>query len=364
MATEWTTNTTAEEMAAWLRTRRRILLLTHQKSDGDAAGSMAALGRALIDAGVPEVTGLIAGPAPGWFDRVMDGVRVLHTETGGIQTLADEGIEPDGIVVQDTGSRSQLEPFMGLLEGRAEIAAIIDHHLSGDGDLASRRLIETSAAAVCEVSARVACALLSRDDPSGLPGDVAQPLYLGLATDTGWFRHSNVTPAVHRLAASLLEAGADGAALYALVAQTERPSRLRLMARVLDSLEMHADGRIAVLCATSEDFSAARAGPGETGGMVDLGLTVEGVSVSVLLTEVTHESAEPLTKVSLRSASAPASGPPVDVNVVAGTVGGGGHARAAGARLRAPIDQAKARILEALEPAVGAAKGSPSGSAP
>ena len=221
MTSEWTSNTTAAGLAAWRGARARVLLLTHQKPDGDAAGSMAGLARALDRAGATEVIGLVSGPVPGWFDGVMQGVRALHVEQGGAEMLATEGFEPDAIVVQDTGSRSQLEPFLPLLEGKAEITAIVDHHLSGDGALASRRQIVAGAAAGCQVTADGACGVLGEPDAASLPRDVAQALYLGLATDTGWFRHSNVTPAVHRMGADLLEAGADGAALYAMVAQTE-----------------------------------------------------------------------------------------------------------------------------------------------
>ncbi|MEL7471771.1 MAG: DHH family phosphoesterase [Planctomycetota bacterium] len=345
--TDWTTNTTASELADWLRDKQRVLLLTHQKPDGDAAGSMTALARALAQAGAERVVGVVAGPTPNWFEQLTDGVRVLLMERGAVETLEGEGFQPDAIVIQDTGSRSQLEPMLGLLEGRGSISAIVDHHLAGDGALADRRLIDPSRAAVCQLTASLACALLGQSEPRGLPADIASPLYLGLATDTGWFKHSNVSPEVHRVAAELLEAGADSTALFAMVEQSERPSRLRLLARALASLELHADGRIAIMTLTESDFRAARAGPGETGGMIDLGLTMRGVSVSVLATEVA-ESDPPRTKLSFRSSSAPLAGEPVDVNAVASSLGGGGHARAAGARVDAPVDEAKRRVLGAL----------------
>jgi phosphoesterase RecJ-like protein len=113
------------------------------------------------------------------------------------------------VVIVDTGSWSQLHDYRPWIDAQHDKTALIDHHLSGNAEVSPRRLIDTGAAAACEIVAGLCVPLLGPGFARDLPREVAEPLYLGLATDTGWFRHSNVTPAVMRLAADLLEAGVD-----------------------------------------------------------------------------------------------------------------------------------------------------------
>ena len=189
-------------------------------------------------------------------------------------------------------------------------------------------------------------AIAGVDSPAKLPRNVAEPLYLGIATDTGWFRHSSVTPATLRLTADLLQAGVDHTRLFRVIEQQDQASRWRLLGRALRSLELHDNGRIALLSLTLEDFRDSGADRNDTSGFADMLLTVASVQLSVVFTE--QESApgrEALTKLSLRSKPGPDA---IDVNALASRLGGGGHARAAGAKINAPIDQARAIFLKAI----------------
>lgn len=341
----WGTTTTIGDIAAWLKTRKRVTVVTHGKPDGDALGSTLAVARALrMSAAKIDARCWYAGPMPEWA-----GTLAGDTPWG----LVERDGQPestDGVMILDTGSWSQLEMVKPLIEKLAGETALIDHHLHGDAAVSGRRVVETRAAAVCEPAAELCAAVLGVSGPSRLPEAVATPLYLGLATDTGWFRFSNVTPGTLRLAADLIQAGVDHSGLFRLIEQRDKPSRLKLMARALESMEFTGGGRVAVSMLTKKDFAESGASPAETGGFADVALSIEAILVSAILTE-----AEPavggglLTKVSMRSKPGPDA---VDVNAVCMTMGGGGHARAAGAKLSCGMMQARARVMKALEEAV------------
>lgn len=353
MSEGWTTNTDVAALARWLGGKHSVVVLTHVKPDGDAVGSSVAVARALNIAAGGSAAGFsgvasraevwYAGPAPGWLGAIVGNTKHrLIREDDDLPAAT-----PDAVVITDTGSWSQLEPFAGWLRGKADRTAVLDHHLRGDGDVGAKRVIETRCAAACEVVAPLCVRLLGLAGASGLPLEVAEPLYLGLATDTGWFRHSNVTPAAMRLAADLIEAGVNHERLHETVELRERPSRLTLLARALASIEYLNDGELAIMTLKAADFAAAGAAPGESGGFLDLVRTVESVRVAALLTETGGEggAGRVITKISLRSKGGAGM---VDVNEVAGRLGGGGHAQAAGARLEMPLTQARERLLGAL----------------
>jgi phosphoesterase RecJ-like protein len=336
----WTSTLDAPEAARILRAASTVSVLTHSKPDGDAVGSSLALARALRLAGV-DATPVYAGPWVHAFDDIIADTPVIHTGVEGVKR-GDLG-DPDLVAIVDTGSWSQITEAREFVAARAERTIVIDHHLQGDPDIAPRRLLDTRAAAACEILAPV-CAAILDTTVAALPREVAEPLYLGVATDTGWFRHSNVTPRTMRVAADLLEAGVRHAALFQIIEQRDRVARLFLLGRALHGVELHADNRVAIMTLSHDDFKAAGAGPEDTGGISDKPLVVESVLVSALLTA--HDPGR--TKISLRSKTGPDGRPSLDVNEVARVFGGGGHAQAAGARIEAPIDEARSRLLKAL----------------
>jgi phosphoesterase RecJ-like protein len=348
-ASGWIGNASADEVAEFLRAKRRVVLLTHAKPDGDAVGSSMGLVRALNQPGAWRPPGGRAeawyfGPIPPWLGAVAGGTAHRVLGPGGAIDVPDA----DAVVVTDTGSWQQLEQVRGWLSSRREMTVVIDHHVQGDAEVAARRLIDTGAAAACLPVAEVCARLLGVPGPGALPADVAGALYLGLATDTGWFRHSNVSPRVMATAGELLKAGADHVGLYREVEQRESPTRLRLLARALGTLELFERERLAVMTLTRGDFQQSGAQPGESGGFVDFGQSIASVEVTALLTEASPEEyggagkVGSLTKISLRSKERT---PGVDVNALAKGLGGGGHVRAAGARLAMPLDAAKAEIV-------------------
>ncbi len=347
---EWTTTIDAKGIADWINQQHSLLLLTHAKPDGDALGSTVALARAINQtrnsSGAASLAECwYAAPMPEWSKTIIGNTKARVIEDN--QPLPG-AFDPEGVIITDTGSWTQLAPFSEFLKGRAEQTTIIDHHLQGDGEVATRRLLDTEAAAVVQPVADICCHLLGVECPSKLPMDIATPLYVGLATDTGWFKHSNVDGRVMRLAGQLLDAGVNQSSLFAMLYQRDRATRFKLMARALESMQLIHDKHAAIMCLKLDDFKETGAAPGESGGFVDIPQSVASIRVVAMLTEQ-KDSDGVFTKVSLRSKPDEWEGnPPVDVNQVCNTLGGGGHARAAGAKIRLPLEQATLKLIEAL----------------
>ena len=151
-----------------------------------------------------------------------------------------------------------------------------------------------------------------------------------------------------RLAGDLLETGVDHSALFAMLYQRDRASRLKLMAKALASLEVIHEKNLALMSLTDQDFKDTGAAPGDSGGFVDLPQSVASIRVIAMLTEH-HDAEGVLTKISMRSKPSAWEGKdPIDVNAVCNILGGGGHARASGARVRADLATTKKKIIEAL----------------
>ena len=329
-------------MAELLRRARRPFVTTHFKPDGDALGSALALGRALRSMGA-EVDVAVAGP----IDR-----SILGLAQAGEYRHAERGtVEPrpgcDLAVVVDTGAWSQLEHCRDWLRANAGMVAGIDHHARGD-EVAPARIVDSACASCTQV-------LVPLLDELGVPlgpgtrrarHTVAEALFAGLATDTGWFRFSGADDRVFALASRLLACGVDKDALYRMVEQGDAPGRPRMTARALSSLRYACGGRVAVMRLARADFEATGTRVDDLAGLVNEPMSVGEVEVSVLLVE-----SEPrLTKASFRSKPpAVPGGAYVDVNQVAARFEGGGHVHAAGARIAATLDEAADIVVRACE---------------
>jgi phosphoesterase RecJ-like protein len=360
--------------AKLIREASSVVVITHAKPDGDAIGCVIAVVAAVNQLGIP-VEGVVVPPVPGSLLTLVEDQPVRSLDEG--QSLPDA----DLYVVVDTGAYSQIGPARAVIDAHLDRTLILDHHLSGDIPAAHRH-IEGDAAACAEV---IAVLLDYLADKPGLEGpdrrtapigtratDWQNPLYshtvrkalfAGIASDTGWFRFSNTRPRTHELAARLIRLGVDHADLYAQLEQTERPEKLQLMIRALDSLELLADGRVAIMTLRARDFIETGAQIEETERFVDVPQIVATVQVVVLITEpppfsgngspvVTAERLDSSsissvqTRLSFRSKPGPGA---VNVARLAEAFGGGGHARAAGAKVDAPVSVVLARVHEAVK---------------
>ncbi len=309
-----------------------VLLTTHIRPDGDALGSLAAMDIALRAKGIRTTVLLLSHwPSKYAFVASQLGISHIDVEKGWPDDWSMQKF--DGFMAVDTGTWSQLP---GLKERLADFAGkkmVLDHHLTQD-NFADVALVQTGAAAAAEIVAHL---LKQWDIPLSKP--LATALYVGIVSDTGWFQFSNTHPGTLRLAAELMEAGVDTDDLYQRLHQSERAQRVALQTRAMQSLELLANGRVAVMQLTRADFADSGANVPDTENLINIPLQIAAVQVSVLLTETLDGS--PL-RISLRSKGQ------VNVAQFAQQFGGGGHARAAGLKINSDLADAKHRILQAL----------------
>ncbi len=240
----------------------------------------------------------------------------------------------DALIILDTCSRKQLEPAARLLADSPR-TLVIDHHATVD-DIATGprdlRIIDPSAGACCLLlhewllAANISC------DPA-----TAAALFTGIATDSGWFRFSNADERLLRAAAELTARGARPSNIHADLFQHDPLGRLRLAGCVLSSLELHADGLLAVMGLRDSDFARVGADRSMTEDLVNQAGSLEGIEAFVLFTE------EPdCIRANFRSRTW------LDVAALAAEFGGGGHARAAGARLPRDWEAQTRRVIARL----------------
>ena len=318
-----------EALLSACRAADRILLTGPMHPDGDSIGACLALARGLRAVCSTPVD--IAGDIP--FRYVwMDGADDI---------LPDAQIAPryDLAVVLD-GDRTRLEPPVQAAYDRAAVKVIIDHHSSTTPDGYDLVAIDNHAASTCELIE----ALLAG---WGVPLDAALAalLYTGLIFDTGGFRHSNTTAETHRLAARLLDTGLVHTPISIRVLVERRPQGLRLLGRVLEGVSFHADGQVALGTISDQDFRTLGCNYGDVEGIVDTMVFTCGVELACLCVEKQPGR----IKLSLRSRAR------VDVAHLARSLspGGGGHPRAAGVILDAPLDSVRALLAERLPAALG-----------
>lgn len=344
--TAYASNISIGDLAKRLLAAKRILITTHAKPDGDAMGSCLALARALETKG--KVASIfIAGPIE----------RALYVLAGTTPFTAVERQPPgddfDLAVVVDTGAWSQLEAMKPWLQKHHTDVIGIDHHPRGDVDVAVHRFVETTAVSTTAVLIPILEAIgydfCAGNGGNGGVNSVAEALFAGLATDSGWFRYPNATAEAFTLAAKLLACGVDKPRLYQILEENHQPTRLAMEARALASIEYARGGAAAIVTLTAQDFIDTGAAVEELTGMVNLPMVVGKVRMSILIAQ---EKPGDVVKLSFRSKAAPPGAPSnqfIDVNALAAKFGGGGHVHAAGAKQKKDIQTVKADVIAAIE---------------
>ena len=334
---EYRSNATVEQIAERITSAKRVLLTSHVKPDGDAMGSVLALHRALGQKGIVADI-YLAGPLEARL-------RELAADTPFHLDRKPPADEHDLAIVVDTGAWVQLEQIADWLRQRHDRVVGIDHHANGN-DVASMRLVDTTAASTTQMLVPVIEAMGC--ELTGGSGGVAEALFIGLATDTGWFRYPSAGAKAMRLAARLLDLGVDQPRLFQIIEETFRPQRLAIMARALTSLEFALDGAVAIMTLRPEDFRETGGVAQDIAELVNLPMGVASVRVSVLLSQLSLGR----TKLSFRSkpaVSGAANARLVDTNALAQRFGGGGHVHASGAAVTMDIDDTRRALLAALE---------------
>jgi len=323
-------------VVAALRDNDRFVVTSHEAPDGDALGSMLAMGLALRQLGKDAVM-FLGGPAP-----FPGEYRFLELEQTGLQRTRPEDISDRVLVAVDCASANRVGAEPGLVEA-APFTINIDHHHDNPrfGDV---NLIVADASSTGEVLADV-----FRELGVELTPEIAEALYIALVTDTGRFQYANTTPKALRLAADLVEAGADVHRVFQGVYENVQFAKLKLLARALDRARVLEGGEIVVSHLLRDDFEAVGASEPYSEGIIDFLRSAEGALVSALIREPPRDGA-PARKVSLRS-----SVDEVDVSAIARKSGGGGHREAAGFSSDLSVEEITEFIVREVVAQVGAA---------
>ena len=308
-----------EAIAAALRENAKFVVVTHENPDGDALGSMLATTLALRQLG-KDAEMLLMGeaPLPGEYHFL---------QLDGLLREPPEDAHERVLVAVDCAKADRIGPDYETPIRLAPLVLDIDHH-HDNTRFGAVNLIVADASSTGEVLRDV-----FRELGVELTPEIAEPLYVALVTDTGRFSYSNTTPKAMRLAAELVEAGADVHAVFQEVYESVQFAKLKLLARALERAKVLEGGRIVVSYLVRTDFAEVGAAEPYSEGIIDYLRAVEGAELAVLIREPPRDSG-PTRRVSLR-----ASIDELDVSVIARLFDGGGHPQAAGFSSEKSIDE-------------------------
>ncbi|HEY8922224.1 MAG TPA: DHH family phosphoesterase [Candidatus Limnocylindria bacterium] len=312
------------DVAEVLRGAQRITAFCHENPDGDTLGAGIAIAIAAERLGKQAEVVCVDPPPP--FLAFLPGVERVRRAPG---------LEPDVAVVVDAGELSRIGSVVTEQAewfARARIVNI-DHHVSNPG-YGEAVWIDPEAAATCEL-----VTLLLAELGVPLDAQLATALMAGIVQDTHTFAHPNATARTLRVAAELVEAGAPLAAINRAVYADKPFSTLALWGLMLAGIGQRAGGRIVHASMTAAMLASTAELPTASEGFVDLLASTKLADVTILFKEVGPDE----TRVSVRTSGR------ADAVVITSAFGGGGHARAAGCTVAAPLEAAREPVLAEAE---------------
>ena len=304
-----------------------VVIMTHTNMDGDAIGSALALCHALRRLGKRCVI-LIE-------DDIPEYLKFMHDHSGSEGDpffVRSMPFEPELALVVDCGDAGRIEKRLNVFEScRTRIC--VDHHMQV-GSFADHSVIEPDASATGLLVYE-----LIKELGVEINKEIAEDLYVAILTDTGCFKYSNTTAECHLVTAELYKYGIEHEKLATLIYDTLEIAQIKLEASIVDRMEVFADGRAVISYVTQEQLKELGASYDMTGTCIDVLRKIAGMEVCAFLKEHTDGT----FKLSLRSKGA------ADVNRVAAELGGGGHVKASGATLEAPLCKAIEQTRKAIE---------------
>ncbi len=310
MSTPQTTPAELAAVAEAIRSHDRFLVTTHENPDGDALGSLLATKLGLEALG-KDVVMYLSGETPlpreyAWMP--LDNLR---------RSLPDDAADRV-LLALDCASESRLGPDPEVLAS-SPLVVNVDHH-HDNSRFGGVNLVVADASSTGEIVRD-----LLRELDVELTPDMAEAIYIALVTDTGRFQYTNTTPKALRLAAELVEAGADVHKVFQGVYESVQFAKLKLLARALERAQIYEGGRLVISYLLRGDFAEVGAAEPYSEGIIDYLRALEGADMAALIREPPRGDA-PARRVSLR-----ASADELDVSEIARASGdGGGHRQAAG----------------------------------
>lgn len=302
-----------------LSSPKKIFITTHVKPDADALGSSLGLGNYLLKKG-HEVTVVTPSDYPSFLYWMQGNDRVLDFSKEEDKEIATKQIsEAELIFCLDFSVLNRVNELGELIRKSKAYIVNIDHHQDPE-DFADFRFWSTKAAATCELVYELIVKLGDRDL---IDSGIASCLYAGIMTDTGGFRHPNTTKNVHLVVAELIDLGADPSQISNLIYDSNSVNRLKFIGfAITRRLVVREDIHTAYFAITKKDLKKYQSQTGDTEGLVNYALSLDGVKLAALFSE-----REDGIKISFRSS------PEVAVNKFAASYfEGGGHKNAAGGK--------------------------------
>jgi len=307
-----------------IRARRRFVLSSHTRPDGDSIGSQLAMAYALRAMG-KEADVVNADPAPSPLMQ-FPGVAEIR-----IAPAVEDAY--DAAIIMECGDLART----GVAGLDRSFVINIDHH-PGNTGYGQVRWFDPTASACGEMVFELVRAL-------GVPlsPEVATHIYLAILTDTGSFHYSNITPRTFDICKTVLEAGVDPVLVARNVYDSNNMGRLKLFGSVLSAMQIDPTGRVAIVYLDHEMARAAGGTYEDTEGLINLPLTVKEILAVVFFKQVEGDE----YRVSMRSKG------DIDIGAVAKEFGGGGHKNAAGCTVTGAIDALQKIFIEKIETAIG-----------
>lgn len=311
---------TLESAAKTLLSKDKILILTHRSPDGDTIGSGYAIAMALRKLG-KSVKVDCTDPFPEKYSYFTDKLEKLE-------------FDEEFVVSVDIADTKLLGEKLSDYADKIDLC--IDHHGSNT-KYAKEYYVEASAAAAAQVIAKLIRLMNVEFDK-----DIANAIYTGITTDTGCFRYTNVTAETHRIAADMIDCGAESGMINRLMFETKSRSRLEIERRVMDSIQFYLDGRCAIAYATIDMMKESGAVDSDMEGVSSLPRQIEGVMAGITLREKNNGK----FKVSVRTTDE------LDASAICANFGGGGHKAAAGCMITGTLNEAIEQIIEVVRQAL------------
>ena len=310
---------------AALEPLKTVAILTHVRPDGDAYGSLLALGLALE----------ARGKKVSFYneDGLLERYRFLPGSEKILKT-PEQKPEVDAIIAVDNATYKRLGP--SFVKWNADILINIDHHISNES-YGKFNFIDGETPA----TGQVLFELFSKANWEITP-KIADNLFVAISTDTGSFKYRNTTTRTFEVAAALSKAGANIADMSYYCYGCYPLRRTRLLKEVLQKLQFRCNDRLAYYPLTQKMYQTSGAEPEDTEGMIETIISNEGVDLAILF----EEKSEGVIKLSFRSKGK------VNVSELAAKFSGGGHREAAGAQLRASLAEAQEKVLLEAEKAL------------
>jgi len=302
-----------------LRIYNNFLLTTHINPEGDALGSMLAVGQLLEGMGKKAI--MVS-------DHKVPSVYEFLPKSKLIRTRMDKNIDYDVAVVVDCPNLDRVGRVKELIKDDKMIVNI-DHHVSN-----------IKFGKVNWVDAKVSSCgemvyTLFKEMDCKIDKDIATNLYITILTDTGSFRYSNTTSQTHRIAGELIEHGLDVSAIQSKIYERRGANEIKLLGLALSDLRVGQDGKIAYIAVTRNMAKERNIELKGTEEFVNFPRSIDGVEVALFFREEKNGSIH----ISFRSKS------DIDVNKIASIFGGGGHAKASGCLIKGGMDEVKEKVL-------------------